>query len=92
MWRTQCGNRALKPAEWELFREGIDRLRDEIEMAYACPEDLVTGVEVFDGLQPSQKLAMLLRVGKALRDRSEPAPELTALYRGDRSCGVRVPA
>jgi hypothetical protein len=82
MWRTQHGKRALKTAEWALFREGMGLLWDSIEMCYTFPEDLRTGVEVFDRLQPNQKLAMLFRVGKALRDRSEPAPDLTAITEG----------
>ncbi|SIN69369.1 hypothetical protein SAMN05444166_0170 [Singulisphaera sp. GP187] len=82
MWRTQRGVRALRIAEWELFREGIDTLWDSIEESFDSPGDFTTGVEVFDRLQPNQQLAMLVLVGQALRDKDLPAPDLTATTEG----------
>ncbi|AGA26051.1 hypothetical protein [Singulisphaera acidiphila] len=82
MWRTEKGVRTLKVAEWELFREGIDLLWDAIEESFDFAGDFETGVAIFDRLQPNQQIAMLLLVGKALRDKSEPAPDLTAMTEG----------
>ena len=82
MWRTRRGIRALRPAEWQLFQEGIGRLWDSIEMCCTFQVNLRTGVEVFDRLQPNQKLAMLVRVGTALRDTNVPAPRADRPDRG----------
>jgi hypothetical protein len=81
VWRTQLGERVLRGAEWELFREGVSVLWDMVETS---PEDdpYETGVEPFDRLQRNQKLAMLASVGRALRDEEVPPPELTALTEG----------
>src|SRR4051812_18554708 len=80
MWWTPLGERVLRGAEWELFRDGLAMLVDLVEEAKASddPEIGSVGVEAFDQLQPNQKLALLARVGKALKDEGEPMPELTA--------------
>lgn len=82
MWMTSEGERVLRGAEWLLFREGLGCLWDEVEEAFDDPEILSTGIESFDSLQPSQQLAMLALVGKALRDVGEPSPPLTAHSEG----------
>jgi hypothetical protein len=80
MWWTPLGERVLHGAEWELFRDGLAMLWDLVEEAKSSddPEIGSVGVEAFDQLQPNQKLALLARVGKALKDEGEPMPELTA--------------
>src|SRR3954447_7868558 len=80
MWWTPLGERVLRGAEWELFRDGLAMVRDLVEEAKSSddPEIGSVGVEAFDQLQPNQKLALLARVGKALKDEGEPMPELTA--------------
>src|SRR4051812_10160576 len=80
MWWTPLGERVLRGAEWELFRDGLAMVCDLVEEAKASddPEIGSVGVEAFDQLQPNQKLALLALVGKALKDEGEPTPELTA--------------
>src|SRR3954466_2470015 len=80
MWWTPLGERVLRGAEWQLFRDGLGMVCDLVEEAKSSddPEIGSVGVEAFDQLQPNQKLALLARVGKALKDEREPMPELTA--------------
>src|SRR3954462_4293036 len=80
MWWTPLGERVLRGAEWELFRDGLSMVRDLVEEAKSADDPKIgsVGVEAFDQLQPDQKLALLARVGKALKDEGEPMPELTA--------------
>ena len=82
MWRTPIGQRSLRGCEWDLFRQGLGMLRDQIEVSIDEPELCSTGVSVFDRLEPAAKLAMLALVGTALHDDSQPCPELTALTEG----------
>jgi hypothetical protein len=78
MWWTSCGERALQGSEWALFREGLDLSWNEVEESMDHPDLWIFDVEAFDILQPSQKLALLAEVGTALKDESQPHPELTA--------------
>src|SRR3954464_4615406 len=80
MWWTPLGERVLRGAEWELFRDGLAMVRDLVEESKSSddPEIGSVGVEAFDQLQAHQKLALLALVGKALKDEGEPMPELTA--------------
>jgi hypothetical protein len=80
MWWTPLGERVLRGAEWELFRDGLSMLCDLVEESKSSddPEIGSVGVEAFDQLQPNQKLALLAWVGRALKDEGEPMPELTA--------------
>src|SRR4051812_7114659 len=83
MWRTNSGDRVLSEAEWNLFRVGLGDLWDHVEDDTRGGGGLSrTGVRVFDGLQPEQKLALLADVGQALRDPAVPAPDLTAANEG----------
>jgi hypothetical protein len=82
MWRTSIGERTLRGKEWDLFREGLSMLWDRITMSRRDPHLCMTGVGVFDDLQPASRLAMLALVGKALHDEAEPCPDLTALTEG----------
>jgi hypothetical protein len=82
MWRTRIGERVLRGVEWELFREGLAALWDRVEMSFDDQDCWPVGVDVFDRLVPSSKLAMLAMVGKALRDKAEPCPPLDALPEG----------
>jgi hypothetical protein len=82
MWRTSGGERVLKGAEWELFREGLRGLWDRVEESFDDDEPWPTGVEVFDRLTSPSKLVMLALVGKALCDEDQPSPPLSALTEG----------
>ena len=78
MWHTPNGERTLTEAEWALFRVGVERLFD-----FISDEDTPLGlsgtdVQVFDELQPEQRLALLADVAGALRDPAVPPPRLTA--------------
>jgi hypothetical protein len=81
MWNTEEGVRALKGAEWDLFRLGIELVWDDIEQA---DEEfpIGTSVAVFDSLVSGQQLALLYVVGQALSDDSIEAPVLTAHNEG----------
>ena len=76
MWWTPDGERILKGAEAQLFREAlamvVDMVRDDNEglSDFAAPP--------FDKLQPNQKLALLAYVGSALLREDQPMPNLTA--------------
>jgi hypothetical protein len=83
MWRMQSGNRVLTEAEWALFSVGLDSLWDFIEDDRKEDTSLSeTGVDVFDVLQPEQKLALLADVAQALRDPAIPRPRHTAANEG----------
>jgi hypothetical protein len=78
MWRTSQGERVLKGAEWNLFREGLAGLRDTVEDDFAGDGESHSGHAAFDVLQPAQKLAMLALVGQALHDEAVRSPAHTA--------------
>jgi hypothetical protein len=82
MWRTSAGERVLRGAEWELFREGLSCLWDDVEVAEEEDGPGTTGVGVFDDLPKSERLALLATVAKGLTDEDEPCPDLTALTEG----------
>src|SRR5262249_59477157 len=83
MWRMQDGDRVLTEAEWDVFRAGLDQLRDYIEQDIADQtHGTETGVAVFDALTAEQKLALLAEVALALRDPSVPTPRHTAANEG----------
>jgi hypothetical protein len=75
---TSQGERSLKGAEWELFREGLDLSWGWVEESINEPDLFEFGVRAFDELQPSQRVAMLAFVGTALNDETVPHPVLTA--------------
>ena len=77
MWWTPHGERALRGAEWDLFREGLGTLWDWVEGSSDDPNIFISGTEAFDQLQTGQKLALLALVGRALRDEKMPHPDLT---------------
>src|SRR5262245_54144526 len=80
MWWTPLGERVLRGAEWELFRDGLSVVCDLVEEAKSAddPEIGSVGGEAFDQLRPKPNLALLALGGKALKDEGEPMPELTA--------------
>jgi hypothetical protein len=82
MWRTPQGERILRGAEWDLFREGLAALCDQVEDSFDDPERCCTEIDVFDRLIPAQKLAMIAAVGTALSEQATPCPELTAVAEG----------
>ena len=57
MWRTPEGNRVLRGAEWELFREGLSCLWDLVEDGGDEDDRFGVGIDAFDSLQQGQKLA-----------------------------------
>jgi hypothetical protein len=79
MWRTGIGDRAIKGAEWALFREALWGLWDRVDEAGDEWDDQPLGVDLFDELQAIQKLAMLAIVVEALSREDVEAPELTAV-------------
>src|SRR3954463_7842305 len=82
MWRTQHGDRVLRGHEWLLFREGLADLWQWVEDTSDSADGYETGVDVFDALQPAQKLALLALVGRALSDQSVAPPALSAVSEG----------
>jgi hypothetical protein len=82
MWQTEDGNRVMRGAEWEFFREALGSLWEDVESEFYCNEPFTLGVDAFDELQPGQKLAVLALVGKALRDESAPPPKRSAFADG----------
>ena len=73
MWPTPGGERVLRPCEWNLFREGLSLLWDQVEDSMDEPELCFTGVRVFDQLDPKTKLAMLAFVAIRSATSREPA-------------------
>jgi hypothetical protein len=84
MWKTPLGERALKGAEWALFREALGILWDRLEIGIDIdvPDLCQTGVGSFDRLTPTQKLAMLALIGRAMTTEDLAAPELTSVSEG----------
>ncbi|MBV8129295.1 MAG: hypothetical protein JO114_16740 [Planctomycetaceae bacterium] len=82
MWWTSAGERVLRGAEWELFREGLSCLWDEVEVSEEEDGPGTTGIAVFDDLPKAERLALLATVAKGLTDEDEPCPDLTALTEG----------
>jgi len=80
MWWTSVGERVLRGAEWNLFREGLSKLWDAVEISDDEDEERgTTGVAVFDGLRKAERLALLATVARGLSDMHEPPPDLTVL-------------
>jgi hypothetical protein len=82
MWWTSSGERVLSRAEWELFREGLSCLWDDVERAEEEDGPGTTGIGVFDDRPKAERLALLATVAKGLTDEHEPCPDLTALTEG----------
>jgi hypothetical protein len=82
MWWTSNGERVLNGAEWDLFREGLSCLWDDVEAAEAEDGPGTTGIAVFDDLPKAERLALLASAAKGLTDQDEPYPDLTALTEG----------
>jgi hypothetical protein len=82
MWWTSAGERVLRGADWELFREGLSCLWDEVEASEKEDGPGTTGIAVFDDLPKVERLALLATVAKGLTDEDEPCPGLTALTEG----------
>jgi hypothetical protein len=82
MWWTSAGERVLRGAEWELFREGLSCLWDDVEVSEAEDGPGTTGIAVFDQLARAERLALLATVAKGLTDEDESCPDLTAPTEG----------
>lgn len=82
MWWTSAGERVLSGAEWDLFREGLSCLWDDVEASEEEDGPGTTGIAVFDGLAKAERLALLATVAKGLTDNDAPCPDLTALTEG----------
>jgi len=83
-WHTPRGKFVMRGAEWAMFRHGLASLVDQVELARQSDgaHKVRTGVGIFDRLEPSQQLALLALVGKALSTKSTPDPPLTAYTEG----------
>jgi hypothetical protein len=78
MWWTPDGERVLRGQEADLFREALGVLADFVHDDQEG--DLFRfGISVFDGLQGSQKLAIMAEVGTALLREETPSLPLTAV-------------
>ena len=65
--------------ELKVFRAGLALLWAGVEASLAVPAlGYSSGLDAFDGPLSTQRLAILSRIGAALSDPAEPAPELTA--------------
>ena len=51
---TSAGERALSGAEWELFREGLSCLWDDVELDNNEDGPGTTGIKVFDELPKAE--------------------------------------
>ena len=91
MWWTSAGERVLTGAEWDIFREGLSTLWDEVEMSEDEDPTGTTGIPVFDGLSKAERLALLALVAKGLCDETEPCPDPDGPHRGDRCRRLRPP-
>jgi hypothetical protein len=80
MWWTSVGERVLRGEEWNLFREGLSKLWDDVEISDDDDEERdTTGVTVFDGLRKAERLALMATVARGLSDVDEPCLDLTVL-------------
>jgi len=82
MWWTSQGERVLNGAEWDLLREGLSCLWDDVEVSEEEDGPGTTGIAVFDDLPQAERLALLALVAKGLTDEDEPCPDLTAHTEG----------
>jgi hypothetical protein len=80
MWILDGEDRVLTNEEWDCIRIGLESLRDYIqddpdgEFGFA-----MTGVQVFDRLTATQKLAILADTCEAMTSENVAAPKLTAV-------------
>jgi hypothetical protein len=81
MWRTEIGDRVLRGAEWELFRQALHTLWHEVN-ELGEPGEWDWEVSVFVELQRNQKYWLLAAVAEAMSDESVPCPDLTACLEG----------
>lgn len=79
MWQTSLGDRTLAGAEAELIRDMVGYVHDMVTVGIEIDEPAVTDVPLFNALQPSQQMAVLYEVSRALLLDNEPIPELTAI-------------
>lgn len=79
MWHTSLGDRVLRGAEGRVFQKGLTSL---LEWTDERLEDHRTGVEVFDRLTVTEKLASIVHVAEAMLLEDVPLCELTAVSEG----------
>lgn len=79
MWQTSMGDRTLIGAEADLVRTIVGFVQDMINVGVEIDDPHVTQVPLFNALQPTQQLAMLHEVTRALLLENAPIPELTAI-------------
>ena len=83
MWILSDFERVLTHAEWVCIRIGLESLRDYIQDDPDSQYGLsMTGVQIFDQLSVTQKLALLADTCEALTSPSVTAPKLTAVNEG----------
>jgi len=80
MWRTQYGDRTLEEAEAVVFAESLSSLLDEVISGIS--DDYDSGIEVFDNLTFSQRMATLSIIGNGLLRKDIPPIRLTAVLEG----------
>ena len=68
MWHTSEGKRILSGAESELIRDVVGWLHDRVTESLEMGRSYEVGVELFDQLQPTQQLMMLLETATGLLD------------------------
>ncbi|MEA1949745.1 MAG: hypothetical protein U9N87_00045 [Planctomycetota bacterium] len=73
MYHTPKGIRILLGAERKLFEQSLGMIVD-----FLATGDLEFGIELFDQLQPNQKLFVLYNSGRGLLRPDEPPPKITA--------------
>ena len=75
MWHTSEGERILSGAESELIRDVVSWLHDQVTESLEMGRSYEVGVGLFDQLQPTQQLMMLLETATGLLDPAqEPLP------------------
>ena len=79
MWQTSMGDRTLVGAEADLVRTIVGFVQDMINVGVEIDDPHVTEVPLFNALQPTQQLAILHEVTRALLVKEVPMPELTAI-------------
>lgn len=82
MWWTSAGERVLNGTEWDLFREGLSCLWDDVEASEEEDGPGTTGIAVFDETPKAERLALAASMAKGLTGEDAPYPDRTALTAG----------
>ena len=78
MWWTSAGERVLNGTEWDLFREGLSCLWDDVEASEEEDGPGTTGIAVFDVMPKADASRPRLGgEGSDRRGRTLPGPDGT---------------